>query len=72
MSDESAVITIVECTGTPSTAGTEGTEEIEILVLDYDQLRALRRASVKFSAKAWLVLLMFEALGRIAWPADLK
>jgi ADP-ribose pyrophosphatase len=68
MSDESAVITFVECTGTPDTAGLDGTEEIEILVLDIEQLVALRRAPVKFSTKAWLVLLLFEALGEIAWP----
>ena len=68
LSDESAVITFVECTGEPSTAGTEGTEEIEILVLDYEQVLALRHSTVKFSAKAWLVLLMFEAIGKIAWP----
>jgi ADP-ribose pyrophosphatase len=72
MSDESAVVTFVECTGTPSTAGTEGTEEIEILILDYEKLLGLRRSPVKFSAKAWLVLLLFEALGKIAWPASLK
>jgi ADP-ribose pyrophosphatase len=68
MSDESAVITFVECSGTPSTADLDGTEEIEILVLDFEQLRALRRRPVKFSTKAWLVLLLFEALGEIAWP----
>jgi ADP-ribose pyrophosphatase len=68
MSDESAVITFVECTGEPSNAGTDGTEEIEILVVDYETLVALRRSNVKFSAKAWLVLLMFEALGEIGVP----
>jgi ADP-ribose pyrophosphatase len=68
MSDESAVITFVECTGTPDNAGLDGTEEIEVLVHDLEQLRALLRAPVKFSAKAWLVLLLFESLGEIAWP----
>lgn len=68
MSDESVVITFVECTGEPSTEGAEGTEEIEILILDYEQVLALRRSTVKFSAKAWLVLLMFEAIGKIASP----
>ncbi|MGE5190869.1 MAG: NUDIX hydrolase [Deltaproteobacteria bacterium] len=71
MSDESAVVVFVECSGTPSTAGLDGTEEIEVLVLDFEQLRALRRAPGKFSAKAWLVLLLFEALGEIAWPKTL-
>ena len=68
MSDESAVITYVECGGEPDTAGLDGTEEIEILVMDYDQLRALRRKPVTFSAKAWLVLQLFEFIGKIAWP----
>jgi len=72
LSDESAVITFVECTGEPSTAGAEGTEEIEILVLDYEQLCSLRRSNVKFSAKAWLVFLMFEAVGEIAFPQKLS
>src|SRR5262245_4730844 len=72
MSDEAAVITFVECSGTPDTAGLDGTEEIEILVLDFEQLRALRRAPVKFSAKVWFVLLLFEALGEIVWPGGCK
>jgi ADP-ribose pyrophosphatase len=68
MSDESAVIVFVECRGTPSTAGLDGTEEIEVLIVDFEQLCALRHAPGKFSAKAWLVLLLFEALGEIVWP----
>src|SRR5262245_34528328 len=68
MSDEAAVITFVECTGTSSTADLDGTEEIEILVLDFEELRALRRTRVKFSAKAWLVLLLFETFGEIGLP----
>ncbi len=71
MSDESAAIVFVECTGTPSTAGLDGTEEIEVLALDFEQIVALRRAPGKFSAKAWLVLLLFEALGEIAWRRTL-
>ena len=72
MSDESAVITFVECSGDPSTDRNDGTEEIEVLLLDYEQLLALRQSNVKFSAKAWLVLLMFEALGGIAFPQKLS
>jgi ADP-ribose pyrophosphatase len=68
LSDESAVIAIVECTGEPNTDGVDGTEEIEVQLLDYKQLLALRRSPVKFSAKAWLVFLMFEALGEIGPP----
>jgi ADP-ribose pyrophosphatase len=68
MADESAAITFVECSGTPDSSGSDGTEEIEILLLDFKQLLTLRQSTVKFSAKAWLILLMFEALGDIVFP----
>jgi 8-oxo-dGTP pyrophosphatase MutT (NUDIX family) len=69
MSDESAVIAFVECEGTPHTDNAETSEDIHILVVDFEQMRALRQTAVKFSAKAWLVMLMFEALGSIEWPS---
>ena len=68
LSDESAVIAFVECTGTPHGDDLDGLEEIEVLVLGYEDLVALRKSAVKFSAKAWSLLLTFEALGRIDWP----
>src|SRR5262249_35130231 len=68
LSDESAVIAFVDCAGVPHGRDLDGLEEIEVLVLDYAQLVALRKSSVKFSAKAWALLLAFEALGRIDWP----
>src|SRR6516165_1212613 len=68
LSDESAVIAFVECTGEPAPAGADHSEEIEVLVLEYEAMLALRRSSAKFSAKAWCLLLMFEALGEIALP----
>ncbi len=68
LSDENAVIVFVECTGEPSTARAEEPEEIEILILDHEQAVALRRSGVKFSSKAWLILLMLEGQGEIAWP----
>lgn len=68
LSDESAVIAFVECTGTPHGDDRDGLEEIEVLLLDFNQVVALRKSAVKFSAKAWSLLLVFEALGRIDWP----
>ncbi len=68
LSDESAAIAFVECTGEPGTSGADHSEEIEVLVLDYDALVSLRRSPAKFSAKAWCLLLLFESLGGIAWP----
>src|SRR5207248_2358368 len=65
LSDESATIAFVECTGEPGTAGADHSEEIEVLILDYDSIVSLRQSRAKFSAKAWCLLLMFEALGEI-------
>jgi ADP-ribose pyrophosphatase len=65
MSDESAVIVFVECAGDPGAAAAESSEEIEVLVLDFAALLALLASPAKFSAKAWLVLKMFEARGAI-------
>lgn len=71
MSDESAVIAFVECEGVPHTANAEHSEDIQILIVDFEQMRALPQTGAKFSAKAWLVLLMFEAVGRLEFPACL-
>jgi hypothetical protein len=68
LADETVVIAVVECQGTPHTRDLDGLEEIEVLVLNYAQVRQLRESTVKMSAKAWLVLMMFEAQGRIGWP----
>jgi len=72
LSDESAAIVFVDCEGEPHTRNTEQSEDIEILLLDFDETCRLRKSSEKFSAKAWLVLLLFESLGRLAWPACWK
>lgn len=69
MTDESAVIAFVECEGTPHTDDAETSEDIHLLVVDFDQMRALRKAEVKFSSKAWLITYLFESLGRLEWPA---
>jgi ADP-ribose pyrophosphatase len=72
MSDESVAIAFVECTGEPGTTGADHSEEIEVLILDYDAVVSLRRSGAKFAAKAWCLLLMFEALGEIAWHERLS
>lgn len=68
LADETAIIAFVECEGTPNTRNLDGLEEIEVLILDYEEVRKMRKSSAKLSAKAWLVLLMFESLGSIGWP----
>jgi ADP-ribose pyrophosphatase len=72
LSDECASYVFVECTGNPSTAGTEGTEVIEVITLDYDDVCRLCDTTdpqVKFSAKTWPFLLMYKLLGKIVPPA---
>jgi ADP-ribose pyrophosphatase len=68
LSDESAAIVFADCEGEPHTRNAEQAEDIEILLLDFDEVCRLRRSNEKFSAKAWLVLLLFESLGKLAWP----
>ena len=72
LADETAIIAFVTCEGMPHTRDLDGLEEIEVLILNFEELRALRNSSVKMSAKAWLALLMFESLGRIDWPDRLE
>jgi ADP-ribose pyrophosphatase len=71
LADETVVIAFVECMGTPHTRDVDGLEEIEVLILDYEEVCRLRTSSLKLSAKAWLVLMMLDALGRIDWPERL-
>jgi ADP-ribose pyrophosphatase len=72
LTDESAAIAFVECSGTPHTGHAENTEDIHLLVVNFDQMRALRQTPVKFSAKAWLIMLLFEAVGRLEWPTGIS
>lgn len=72
LSDESVVMMVVECVGEPNSRSAEHTEDIEVKLLDYEAVCRLRRSNEKISAKTWPVLLMFEALGKIAWPRRMK
>lgn len=70
LADETVVIAFVGCQGTPHTRDLDGLEEIEIMVLDYEEIRRTCKSSRKMSSKAWLALMMFETLGRIGWPDE--
>lgn len=65
MSDESVSLVYVECTGEATSAGNEGSEQIEVLFVSAQEAALLcRNPALKFDAKAWLVLTAFaeEAL----------
>lgn len=64
MTDESVCMVYVECAGRPSTAGTEGSEQIEVFLVDQKEAaRLCDDPGVKFDAKAWLVLNVFGRTG---------
>ena len=64
MTDESVAMVYVECEGVPSTAGNEGTEQIEVLLMSREEVSRLCKDSrLKFDAKAWLVLIQYAQHG---------
>ncbi|HEX4147093.1 MAG TPA: NUDIX hydrolase [Pirellulales bacterium] len=68
LSDEAVVYVVCECTGQISNAGNEATEDITVELLDLEGVKALRNSLHKISAKALPFLLMFEGMGKVAWP----
>jgi len=64
MTDESVAMVYVECEGMSSTADNEGTEQIEVLFMSREEVsRLCRDSSLKFDAKAWLVLTQYAEHG---------
>lgn len=72
LSDESVVYVVCECTGTVSDLGNEGSEDIQVEILDIEGVRALRNSEQIISAKALTYLLFFDGLNKIAWPKHLR
>jgi ADP-ribose pyrophosphatase len=66
ITDESMTLVYAECDGEPSAGGNESSEIIEVLFVSPQEAAWLcRDPSLKFDAKAWLVLSQFAATGRI-------
>jgi ADP-ribose pyrophosphatase len=64
MTDESMVMVYLECTGEPSTEGNDASELIEVLLLSPEEAgRLCSDSTLRFDAKAWLVLSGFAAAG---------
>lgn len=60
MTDESVAMVYVECEGKPSTSANTESEIIETLFITPDEaLRLLSDRTLKFDAKAWLVISQF-------------
>ena len=66
MTDESVSMVYIECDGAPSTDGNEGSENIEVIFVSREEaLQLCNDSSLKFDAKAWIVLINFAEFGRI-------
>ena len=66
MSDESVVMVYVECDGNPSTANNTGSEVIEVELISPSQaFRLCENPTLRFDAKAWLVLSGFAKYGHL-------
>jgi ADP-ribose pyrophosphatase len=66
MTDESVSMVYVECDGDPSTHGNEGSENIQVLFVSREEaLWLCEDSSLKFDAKAWIVLINFANFGCI-------
>jgi ADP-ribose pyrophosphatase len=66
MTDESVSMVYAECDGQPSNDGNEGTEHIEVIFVSQEEAsRLCSDSSLKFDAKAWIVLSNFAGLGYV-------
>ena len=66
MTDESVAMVYIECNGRPSTAGNTASESIEIDFVSPSQAaRLCDNPTLKFDAKAWLVLYNYSKTGHL-------
>ncbi len=66
ISDESVSMIYVECDGTPSNKGNEGSEDITtIFVTQAEASELCKNSKIKLDVKTWLVLFSFAENGRI-------
>lgn len=65
LSDESCCMVLVTAAGVPSTEHNEAHEQIEVLLYDAGDIRALLKSDKKIAAKAWGLLYHFASAGNI-------
>jgi ADP-ribose pyrophosphatase len=66
MTDESVSMVYIECDGDPSNDRNEGSEDIEVVFVSREEaIQLCEDASLKFDAKAWIVLINFAKFGCI-------
>ena len=65
LTDESCYMVLVEAKGQPSNEWLDGTEDIEVLLLDVEGIRNLLDSDKKIAAKAWGLLYHYVQTGQI-------
>ena len=65
LTDESCHMAIVEAKGQVSDKWLDGTEDIEVLLLEVEQIRELLTSNRKIAAKAWGLLYHYAQTGQI-------
>lgn len=65
MTDESCVMVFCRASGTVSSEHLEGTEQIETVLMDIDDVNELLASDKKMSSKAWGVFYHYSKLGNI-------
>jgi len=65
LTDESCHMVLVEAKGQPSNEWLDGTEDIEVLLLDVKGIRELLDSDKRIAAKAWGLLYHYAQTGRI-------
>jgi len=64
MTDESVSLVYAECEGATSTAHTEDSEDIEVIMVSRrEATRLLKTSNIRFDVKTWIVLSQFSAQG---------
>lgn len=70
MTDESVSLAYVECDGEPSAESEEESEQIDVMFVSaVEAARLCADPTLKFDARAWLVIERFAATGRLVGPA---
>ena len=65
LTDESCHMVLAEAKGQPSTEWLDGTEDIEVLLMNVEEIRELLDSDKKVAAKAWGLLYAYATTGRI-------
>lgn len=66
LTDEAAALAFIDVTGQPQPQELEASEDITVVLADYDAVcRLCNDGAARLDAKLWLVLLMYQMLGRL-------